>query len=119
MQLPQVRELLERPELAAATLAPWGLHDVPRAHRNLTAMAEAGVTLDLMASICRQLAAELPRLSDADMALNNLERFVVSQRSPLSLATLFERDPEALPVLLQIFSTSQYSATARATTFCG
>ena len=42
------------------------------------------------------------------MALNNLDRFVAASRNPLSLATLFERDREALPILLQIFSTSQY-----------
>ena len=42
------------------------------------------------------------------MALNNLDRFITATRNPLSLASLFERDPEALPILLQIFSTSQY-----------
>ncbi len=42
------------------------------------------------------------------MALNNLDRFVAAARNPLSLATLFERDREALPILLQIFSTSQF-----------
>src|SRR5262245_42050512 len=71
-------------------------------------MAQAGVTLDLLTDICGQLAASLPALSDADMALNNLERFVVAARNPLSLAALFERDRQALPYLLQIFSTSQH-----------
>ncbi len=42
------------------------------------------------------------------MALNNLDRFVAAARNPLSLATLFERDREALPILLQIFATSQH-----------
>ena len=42
------------------------------------------------------------------MALNNLERFVAAARNPLSLGSLFERDREALPILLQIFSTSQH-----------
>src|SRR5205085_10146959 len=42
------------------------------------------------------------------MALNNLDRFVAAARNPLSLASLFERDRDALPILLQIFSTSQY-----------
>ncbi len=42
------------------------------------------------------------------MALNNLDRFFASARNPLSLATLFERDAEALPILLQIFATSQH-----------
>jgi [glutamine synthetase] adenylyltransferase / [glutamine synthetase]-adenylyl-L-tyrosine phosphorylase len=42
------------------------------------------------------------------MALNNLDRFFAASRSPLALAALFERDPEALPTLLQIFSSSQH-----------
>ena len=42
------------------------------------------------------------------MALHNLERFVRGGEIPSSIGTLFERDPQALPTLLQIFSTSQY-----------
>ena len=42
------------------------------------------------------------------MALNNLERFVAVARNPLALGSLFERDREALPMLLQIFATSQH-----------
>ena len=42
------------------------------------------------------------------MALNNLDRFVAAARNPLSLGSLFERDREALPILLQIFATSQH-----------
>ena len=68
----------------------------------------SGVTLDLLADICDQLAEHLPRSSDPDMALNNLERFVAAARNPLSLGSLFERDREALPILLQIFATSQH-----------
>ena len=71
-------------------------------------IATAGVTLDLLITICEQLAEHLPRSSDPDMALNNLERFVAAARNPLSLGSLFERDREALPILLQIFSTSQH-----------
>jgi glutamate-ammonia-ligase adenylyltransferase len=103
-----IRHFLDHPEEVRPSLAAWGLHDTRRAHRNLVRMAEAGVTLDLLADICGQLAEHLPRLSDADMALNNLERFVTAARNPLSLAALFERDREALPVLLLIFSMSQH-----------
>jgi glutamate-ammonia-ligase adenylyltransferase len=42
------------------------------------------------------------------MALHNLERFVRAARNPLAVGTLFERDPNALPTLLQIFAASQY-----------
>lgn len=78
------------------------------AHANLTRMATGGVTLDLLARIGEQLADAAPALADADMAINNLERFLAASRNPMATAALFERDPDALPHLLQIFSTSQY-----------
>ena len=54
------------------------------------------------------LPSILARSADPDMALNNLDRFVAAARNPLAMGTLFERDPTALPTLLQIFSTSQH-----------
>lgn len=108
MQLDDLRRYLENPVEAQGWLRSWGLVDLPRAHGNLFRIASTNITLDLVADICDQLAEHLPRTSDADMALNNLDRFVAASRNPLSLATLFERDREALPILLQIFSTSQY-----------
>ena len=71
-------------------------------------MAEHGVTLDLLSQISEQFAAAAPTLADPDMAMNNLERFIAASRNPMATAALFERDPDALPNLLQIFSTSQY-----------
>ncbi len=108
MDIAQLHRYLDHPAEAAGWLAAWRLDDVERGHGNLVRMALSGITLDLLASICDQLAEQLPRLSDPDMALNNLDRFIAATRNPLSLASLFERDREALPILLQIFSTSQY-----------
>ncbi|HWA98378.1 MAG TPA: hypothetical protein VG713_07795 [Pirellulales bacterium] len=108
MQIDQLRRYLDQPAEAEGWLRSWSLEDVRRGHANLRGLAEAGVTLDLLAIICDQLAAALPALSDPDRALNNLERFVRAARNPLSLASLFERDPEALAILLQIFSSSQH-----------
>jgi glutamate-ammonia-ligase adenylyltransferase len=102
-----LRRLLDDPA-AAGALAGWQLRDPARGHAGLLGMATGGVTLDLLADIAGQLARELPRTSDPDMALNNLHRFVAAARSPLALAALLQRDREALPVLLQIFSTSQH-----------
>src|SRR5262245_18316350 len=99
---------LDNPAAADEWLRSWSSENVARAHRNLVSLAQSGITLDLLAVICEQLRQTLPRLSDPDMALSNLERFVVAARSPLSLAGLFERGAEAHPTLLQIFSTSQY-----------
>ncbi|MEX0613804.1 MAG: bifunctional [glutamate--ammonia ligase]-adenylyl-L-tyrosine phosphorylase/[glutamate--ammonia-ligase] adenylyltransferase [Pirellulales bacterium] len=91
---------------------PWlrSLHvaNLPAAHSNLTRIAEHGVTLDLLSQISEQFAAVAPTLADPDMAMNNLERFIATSRNPMATAALFERDRDALPNLLQIFSTSQY-----------
>ncbi|HEV7221892.1 MAG TPA: bifunctional [glutamate--ammonia ligase]-adenylyl-L-tyrosine phosphorylase/[glutamate--ammonia-ligase] adenylyltransferase, partial [Pirellulales bacterium] len=108
MQIDQLHKHLDDPAAAAAWLRPWGLKNVARGHANLVRMAVAGLTLDLLTIICDILAESLPRTSDPDMALNNLERFVAAARSPLALGSLFERDRESLPILLQIFSTSQH-----------
>ncbi len=108
MQIDQLHRYLDNPSEAAGWLSTWQLDDVQRAHGNLVRLATSGITLDLLANISDQLAEQLPRLSDPDMALNNFDRFVAAARNTLSLATLFERDREALPILLQIFSTSQY-----------
>ncbi|MEX2185296.1 MAG: putative nucleotidyltransferase substrate binding domain-containing protein [Pirellulales bacterium] len=108
MDLSKISALLDDAALADAPLRDWGLREPLRAHEFLVRIADAGVTLDLIDDILRQFEEHLPRLSDADMALNNLDRFFAAARSPLSLATLFERDRQALPILLQIFSTSQH-----------
>ena len=108
MHIDQLHRYLDDEAEADGWLRSLGFSDISRAHGNLVRIATAGVTLDLLAVMCEQLAEHLPRSSDPDMALNNLNRFVAATRGPLGLATLFERDREALPILLQIFSTSQY-----------
>ncbi|MEO0528997.1 MAG: bifunctional [glutamate--ammonia ligase]-adenylyl-L-tyrosine phosphorylase/[glutamate--ammonia-ligase] adenylyltransferase [Planctomycetota bacterium] len=73
-------------------------------------IAATGVPDDLLGMIREQYDATAPRLADAEMALRNLEAFFAAARNPLSTAALFERDAEALPHLLQLFSASQYLA---------
>lgn len=108
MNREHIERLLDHPEAAAAWWRSLGIEDTRRAHINLMAMARAGITLDLLIVIVTQLQRWLTRVSDPDMALNNLEHYIAAARNPLSLASLFERDEEALPTLLQIFSTSQF-----------
>jgi len=95
-----------------AAAEPWlrslRVANLAAAHSNLRRLAEHGVTLDLLLEISRQFAAVAPTLADPDMAMNNLERFIATSRNPMATAALFERDPHALPNLLQIFCTSQY-----------
>jgi glutamate-ammonia-ligase adenylyltransferase len=108
MNVDQLIPILDDARLAANWLGGIGIENVKRGHGNLVGMAETGMTLDLMAVITGQLEKHLPPCSDPDMALNNLERFVRAARNPLSLGSLIERDPDALPILVQIFSTSQH-----------
>ena len=108
LDIPTIRRWLDDADAAQEFLRSLGVADLRHAHAALVNIAAAGVTLDLVALICEQLAQALPRCADPDMALNNLDRFVAQARSPLGTGTLFERDPTALPSLVQIFSTSQH-----------
>ena len=108
MDLARLRLYLDDSAAADAWLRRLRLVDRRRAHANLARMAVGGLPLDLLAVVCDQLAEHLGACPDPDMALNNLERFVAAARSPLALGTFFERDPQVLPTLLQIFSTSQH-----------
>ncbi len=108
MEIATLRQYLDDAYAAGVWLCGLGIVDVRRGQENLVGMATAGVTLDLLAVICTQLEQHLPGCADPDMALSNLERFVRAARNPLAVGTLFERDPQALPTLLQILSTSQY-----------
>ncbi|MFO0868486.1 MAG: bifunctional [glutamate--ammonia ligase]-adenylyl-L-tyrosine phosphorylase/[glutamate--ammonia-ligase] adenylyltransferase [Pirellulales bacterium] len=110
MDIPTLVDYLDHPATAAAGLRAWGIRQGDAAHRNLVSLAQSGITLDLLANMAGQLAQNLPRLADPDAVLSNLVRFVAASRSPLALGSLFERDPDALPTLLQVFSTSQYLA---------
>ncbi len=108
MEIATLRQYLDDSYAAGVWLCGLGIVDVRRGQGNLVGMATAGVTLDLLAGIGCQLEEHLPGCADPDMALSNLERFVRASRNPLAVGTLFERDPQALPTLLQILSTSQY-----------
>ena len=110
MQIEQLVRYLDEINESRDWLSQLGVQNIARAHRNLHNMVAAGMTLDLMSVLCEQLSQILPPASDPDMALNNLERFVLASRSPLSVGSLFERDADALPTLVRIFSSSQYLA---------
>jgi glutamate-ammonia-ligase adenylyltransferase len=110
MDISRLVSSLDNPQDASEWLQSLGIEDVERAHTNLVSIAKGGITLDLVAVICAQLKETLPRSSDPDRALNDLERFFSATRNPLALGSLFERDPEALSVLMQIFCASQYLA---------
>ena len=104
----QLRTLLGSAESSVAWLRGIRLSDPDRGHRNLVSLAELGIPLDLLSVLVGQLVDALPGSPDADMALNNVERYFSNCTSPLSAAAVFERDPTALGVLVQLFGTSQF-----------
>ncbi len=106
----RVLSVLEDAETGSAWIASLGVSDTDRALGNLRRIAEDRLPLDLIGVMLSQLAVCLPASPDADMALNHLERFFEATRNRLGLASLFERDPRALPTLIQIFSNSEHLA---------
>ncbi len=108
MDIDRLRTCLDDEQSAEPWLRALHVTNLPAAHANFSRMANQGVTLDLLSQISDQFEAVAPTLADPDMAINNLERFLFASRNPMATAALFERDPDALPNLLQIFSTSQF-----------
>lgn len=110
MDIDRIVGFLNDPSAARAWLSSLGVENTERANANLIKIARSGMTVDVLAITCDQLERFLPRVSDADRALNNLERFIAAARSPLAVGSLFERDQQALPTLLRILATSQFLA---------
>ena len=105
---------LEHPELAGQWLSSLGVRDLSRATANLQQIANCGLAGRHVETLIAQLPQILPRLSDPDRAINNLERFVSSTpataESFLTSETQSEssRNPETWKTLLTVFSDSQY-----------
>lgn len=95
--------------LAAAQpfLSAWRLRDADRGHRNLVHLRDH-LSHDRLLSLWDGLNSSLPTCPDADMALNNLERFLANPDSARSLPTLLESQGRTLDLLLQLLGTSQH-----------
>lgn len=106
MNTDQLVRFLDDPGAAAEWLEDLGIKDVSTAHQRLIALADTGITLDLLCEISEQLSLHLPTSGSADRALATLARFVEASRSPISFGTLIEQDQQALPVLLRLFAAS-------------
>ena len=110
MNRERVAAILDDAEAGTRWLESIGVADPPGALSNLHRIARDRLSFDLIGVIFSQLAACLPRCADPDMAINHLERYFEATRNRLGLAALFERDPRALPTLVQIFSNSEHLA---------
>jgi glutamate-ammonia-ligase adenylyltransferase len=104
MEIASLIGLLDRPSAADESLSDWGVRDRKRARQVLLDLADTGLTLDLLAALCKGLAKQLPREADPDLLLHTFRQFLFASRSPLALGSLFERDPAALVFLLRAFS---------------
>jgi glutamate-ammonia-ligase adenylyltransferase len=106
MPLEHLTTELDRP-LALEWLERRGVINLERGLQNLRSIS-LRVSPQTFPLLSGQLGIALYRLSDPDMALNNLDRFLQATPDPSGLMSLFERDIDALSTLTQIFSGSQY-----------
>jgi glutamate-ammonia-ligase adenylyltransferase len=104
MEISALVSVLDQPHLAADHLHGWGLRDAARGRQVLLEIADSGLTLDLLANLCGQLAQHLPPAADPDAVLDAFCRYLLAVRSPLALAALCERDASAMPLLLAALS---------------
>jgi glutamate-ammonia-ligase adenylyltransferase len=107
MHLDQLRHCLESFDQARPLLQSWNVRDPERGWRNLTHLANA-IGLDALRELCHPLGRLLPRCPDADMALNNFERFLANPAGTQQLPLLLESRVRTLETLLQLLSTSQF-----------
>ena len=108
MHVDEVVSILDQPAAAASFLESLGIESHERGLLNLQSIAKSGMSLDQVGSLFEQFQALVQEISDTDLALKNLERFVLAARNPLAMGSLFQRDTTALPILLRIFSASQH-----------
>src|SRR5436305_4755682 len=101
MQLDQPRAFLDNPNGARALLENCRLRDPERGGRNLAAIA-AVLPPDDLRDLAPPLVRLLPRCPDADMALNNLERFFAQPAGVEQLPLLLENRARTLEILLQL-----------------
>ena len=82
MKIDLLRQYLDEP----ATAFPWldeslRLRETATGHGNLRRMAEAGVTLDLLADLCEQFSQAAPNLADAIWLYRGTHDEIVAQVS--------------------------------------
>ncbi len=76
----------------------------------LATISELPMPRELFDGLLTQLVVLLPSQGETDRALASLARFLEASRSPQAWLALFEREPDALHTLVQLFSTSQAMA---------
>ncbi|GIW80047.1 MAG: glutamate-ammonia-ligase adenylyltransferase [Gemmatales bacterium] len=98
---------MESIEHAKPMLSRWNLRDSARGMHNIDRLKKL-VSADEWEVLSASLDRLLPKTADADMALNNLERFLDRSEGVAQIPVLLEDHASILDTMLQLFSTSQY-----------
>ena len=98
------------PELRTRILADKGFKNTERAYINLRSLAGQGSRRELFVQLAILACDILLREPDADMALNNWERFIRSLPQAESHFNALLAQPKRLEILISIFSRSQFLA---------
>src|SRR5262245_41252825 len=106
MQTEQLRNCLDSFDDARVLLQSWRVRDPERGWSNVRYLA-GHLTADGVLELIPPLTRLLPRCPDADMALNNLERFLANPAGRELLPAMLDNRARTLEILLQIFSSSQ------------
>lgn len=97
-------------ELRTEVLAAAGFVETERAYVNLKNLAGDSSRREMFARLAVLACDTLVRTPDADMALNNWERFVAVLKNPRTHFEMMLSQPMRLEILLRIFSVSQFLA---------
>ncbi|MBW1980425.1 MAG: glutamate-ammonia-ligase adenylyltransferase [Deltaproteobacteria bacterium] len=96
--------------LQRAVLTSAGFKNWRRAYLNLRSLAGSGSRRDIFAKLALLATDVLQRTPDADMALNNWERYILALPSPEFHYNLLLSQPMRLEILLTILAGSQFLA---------
>jgi [glutamine synthetase] adenylyltransferase / [glutamine synthetase]-adenylyl-L-tyrosine phosphorylase len=96
------------PEVRRQVLEKAGFRNSDRAYVNLRSLAGEGARRETFSKLALLAVEILSRKPDADMALNNWERFLRALVSPEFHFNLLLSQPMRLEILLGIFSGSQF-----------
>ena len=107
MQQDQLPQSLDSVEFVRDQLSQWRIRDPAAGLANLRGIV-ATVGSEAFPVLIRAAAEFLPRCSDPDMSLNNLERFFANPAASSQLPQLLENRARTLETLVQLFSTSQF-----------
>ncbi|HQR06299.1 MAG TPA: bifunctional [glutamate--ammonia ligase]-adenylyl-L-tyrosine phosphorylase/[glutamate--ammonia-ligase] adenylyltransferase [Gemmatales bacterium] len=92
---------------APSPLVASGLRDVARGERNLASL-QTLLGPERLARWLPLWQSLLLRSADADMALNNLERFLTADGALSAFEALLVDHPQAIETLINLFGTSQF-----------